>query len=381
LSWGSILSLLIVDADEEKDYYVTFFCGIVTVLLFHQLHYRSQPHNPNHHATRRNKDAGIWWTIVNAIYSASLIAVGVSYKLFMKSFHESERRKLHKQQESFRDLLDADYVSQRPAHLFSASMAIAFCCLDLMSLLHRGLYTSINRCHCKYTKKKNFLGISITIGRICLILFIATLSQYVTSPKILIGVLSQLLIRRLGHVAFLDREERAELIHGKHEMKRNSFLNRGESLSPSSNDEHSAQRCLNKSQQDCQTDVLDPPYPPQHLTPGTFVESEQDLPDKMSQLQAVKISKQDDDRIQLDEISGIPANMLEMPISNTFTEAHSSETDFPSFDPGFVENKNEVIVPVKDLVCLRITASQRNQNAEESALQPFASKHDDEIPD
>jgi hypothetical protein len=362
------LSLLIVDADEEKEYYVTFFCGILTVLLFHQLHYRSQPHNPNHHATRRNKDAGIWWTIVNAIYSASLIAVGVSFKLFMKSFQESNTRGLHEHQESQRDLLDGSYESQGPAHLFSASMAIAFCCLDLMSLLHRGLQASINRCHCKYTKKKNFLGIWITIGRICLILFIATLSQYVTSPKILsilglMGVLSQLMIRRLGHVAFLAREELDALIHDKQEKESNSFLNRRESGSPSLEDGNQAESCWNEVQQDCQTNDFDYSQTPQEHPSDTI-----DQDDRMGEMQ---------DGIDLERIPVITLPTSEISVnSNLLTEGHESEK-FSSIDQEVVVEKDKVVAPVGNFIGLINTINEGRAVSEE-LVPPAISKNNEE---
>ena len=66
----SILSLLIVDVpDEDKDYYATFYSAMLTVILLQYLHFRSQPNHADGHALRRDKDAGVGYTIMQAIYS------------------------------------------------------------------------------------------------------------------------------------------------------------------------------------------------------------------------------------------------------------------------------------------------------------------------
>ena len=54
----SILSLLIVEVTGQKECYVTFYCGILSVVLLQYMHFRSQPHDPDHHAMRRTKEAG-----------------------------------------------------------------------------------------------------------------------------------------------------------------------------------------------------------------------------------------------------------------------------------------------------------------------------------
>lgn len=64
-SFCSILSLLIVDITVKEEYYTTFLCGIFTIVALQYLHYRSQPHDANLHAIRRDKDAGLWWTFTN----------------------------------------------------------------------------------------------------------------------------------------------------------------------------------------------------------------------------------------------------------------------------------------------------------------------------
>jgi hypothetical protein len=217
----SILSLLIVDVTEGHDYYTTFFCGILTVVALQYLHYRSQPYNADFHAMRRDKDAGIWWSITNTLYSASLILVGVSYKMFLYDFtYEARRLEEEEYIHNERFLagsggggLSTEERQQAAANVFSASMALVFICLDVMLLFHRGLKTSIGRCQCVHSKTKNYRGIILTVARIALILFFATLSQYENNDPQqlailgLAGVVAQLIIRQLGSVFFVEHEK------------------------------------------------------------------------------------------------------------------------------------------------------------------------------
>lgn len=41
----SVLSLLIVGVKERDDFYKTFYCGIISIALLENLHFRSQPHH------------------------------------------------------------------------------------------------------------------------------------------------------------------------------------------------------------------------------------------------------------------------------------------------------------------------------------------------
>ena len=153
-----------MDVTESEDYYATFYCGILTVILLQYLHYRSQPHDPDSHAMRRHKNAGIWWSFTNTLYSAALICVGVSYKLFLYDF-TFEYRRLEEATtttdtrflagQSALSGMPTEERQQAAANVFSASTAIVFFCLDAMLLLHHGLTKSWHRCECATTHKKN----------------------------------------------------------------------------------------------------------------------------------------------------------------------------------------------------------------------------------
>jgi hypothetical protein len=140
---AGILNLLIADISGGSDYYVTFYCGILTVVLLQYLHFRSQPHNPDDHAMRRNKDAGVWFGFVNGVYGASLLCVGATYKLFLYEFTYAARRL-----EEQRELAGGGSEStteerrQQEAYLFGGAMALVWFCSDVILLLHWGSMTA-----------------------------------------------------------------------------------------------------------------------------------------------------------------------------------------------------------------------------------------------
>ena len=87
------MSLLIVEiSDEENEFYLTFYTGILSVILLQYLHFKSQPHHANEHAMRRTRLAGITYGILVQIYSASLIIVGVSYKMLLTEYSKENSK-------------------------------------------------------------------------------------------------------------------------------------------------------------------------------------------------------------------------------------------------------------------------------------------------
>jgi low temperature requirement protein LtrA len=103
----SILSLLIVDVPEEDtEYFTTFYCSLMTVILLQYLYFRSQPHNADDHAVRKDKHLGMMWTIVLFVYSASLVALGVALMLFVLSFSSSSSDSDHEDDPHRRTLFD-----------------------------------------------------------------------------------------------------------------------------------------------------------------------------------------------------------------------------------------------------------------------------------
>ena len=241
----SVLSLLITDG-VGGDYLGTFYAGIVSIGLLHLLHFRSQPHDPNANAMRRSKNAGVIFGFVFQLYSAVLVALGVSYKLLLyglkamynddqkyRTLFDTEQPLQHRwlapaQHEVYDDCHpNKDEKAQMVAHIFSSSMALIFFFLDLMLVLHMGLKNQgrkISRVsfHDKKTgltrerHGTNTKGILfVVLPRLVITLFIGTLSQWVTHPRHLVefgcgAVVIQLATRLLGDVYFKS------LRHGYH---------------------------------------------------------------------------------------------------------------------------------------------------------------------
>ena len=219
------MSLLIVDVPKEDgDYFATFYCGLLTVILLQVLHFRSQPHLADQHATRRDKTAGVWWNIFQYVYSMALVALGAAFTLFVIEFSYKEEEEGYDDHRLRRLVVnplngsrmlagggapryDKEERQQRLAHLFSMSLSLIFFSLDVMSILHVGLKNGKDRCVCEHTHKKNTKGIFLVMFRGAMILFIATLSQWTTSPQVLAGIglgvtFVQLGARKLGAILF-----------------------------------------------------------------------------------------------------------------------------------------------------------------------------------
>lgn len=222
----SILSLLIVDAPEGSDYYTTFYAAILTVILLQYLHFRSQPHHADDHAIRRNKNAAMLWRGMFVVYSAALVCVGVSYKLFMYEFtYQDEERRLFEEDwwgdalETMRLLagdgdssLSPEQRRQSSANVFCISMAIMWFCQDTLLFLHSGFHKMQGRCYCEHSHKVKVKAAVLLTLRAGLLVFIVTLSQYETDPEHLTlyglaGVIAQLVLRVVGNVVFLEHGE------------------------------------------------------------------------------------------------------------------------------------------------------------------------------
>jgi len=219
----TVLSLLIIDLSDRFDYFVTFFIGVVSIILLEYLHFRSQPHDPNEHAIRRDKTAGVIFNVMMSIYSVSLVILGTSYKMLLYenvyAADGADRRMLFPMVsrllaggESAALRFDTEDRRQYIAHFFSGSMALVFFSIDATAINHRGLVASMGRCECKDSHTTRYWVVFLVFIRVLLIGFIATLSQYTTSPDTLAfvglcGILAQLVLRVLGSFAFpVDQE-------------------------------------------------------------------------------------------------------------------------------------------------------------------------------
>jgi hypothetical protein len=199
----SIFSLLIVNVpDENGEFFTTFYFGILTVMLLQYLHFQSQPHDPDGHAMRRSKNAGVLWTNTMSIYSFALVCLGASYTYFLTDFEDNDigevRRRLGGGGGS---AVDDDARRRNASILFSASLALIFTCLDVVNLLHLGIQESLDRVVSR--TKISYKGIVFVLLRPCLTVFVATLWLWDNNPKELsvIGfgcVVAQLSLRKIG---------------------------------------------------------------------------------------------------------------------------------------------------------------------------------------
>jgi hypothetical protein len=238
--YTSVLSLLIVDLNEGYEYYQTFFAGVITVILMQYLHFQSHSHDPDKHAMRRSVFSGISYYILMFAYAPALIVLGTCYKMFMFEFeymevsnnYDSEEGSSHRRM-LFQALLfspqqqralaggtsaalsfSTQERQERIAHFFSGSLAVVWLSLDLMILAHRGLKDNLERS--QESRSLRLGAFAMVCLRVGLILFAATLSQYISDPTKLsflgmAGMIGQLLLRA-GGTFFLppDKQDQEE---------------------------------------------------------------------------------------------------------------------------------------------------------------------------
>lgn len=226
-----VLSLLLVDFVHTADYYITFIAGLISIVLLQYLHYQSQPSDPNLHAYRRSAVSSFLFFWLMQVYSLALIVFGACYKMLLYEFVYQDKSKTGYGGTSrsliFNALnhhprflagatdstalvssLSTEERQQRDAHFFSGSLSLIFFCLDAISLAHRGIGEQWKRCkECEGTKLQKFLCWFLVLCRLLTIVFVASLSQFVTDPAhiALIGVtvvVTQLCIRFVGYYSF-----------------------------------------------------------------------------------------------------------------------------------------------------------------------------------
>jgi hypothetical protein len=197
-----ILSLLIEDIPQEDgNYFWTFYFSLMTVILLQYLHFRSQPHDADDHVFRRSKDRSLVWKVFLFVYATSLIALGSSFTLFVRSFSvddptdgfndgKGSGTDADKDNSSHRALAGGGSTAyplselrRRGAIIFSTSLALVFLSMDVMSLMHVGFKHGQYRCYCKKSKSYNKMGIILVITRAGLIGFAASLAWVIGSDN------------------------------------------------------------------------------------------------------------------------------------------------------------------------------------------------------
>jgi len=241
----SVLSLLIVNVSTTRDYYISFYAGVLSVILLQLLHYKSQPNHADDHAMRKGRTQGIIWFALIFIYSAALIVVGVSYKMILTEHtdefsdeveHTNVARDLYSYNHAYRTqqdgyhphelqrflvsggggklyTLSTEERHQRISNIFCAGLATVFFCQVLMMLCHHSFNASLDRCHiemCPKTKRRGAISkvvVCLLFCHVATIAFIGTVCLYVNNPThvALLGLLSivlQVSLRIMGSIYF-----------------------------------------------------------------------------------------------------------------------------------------------------------------------------------
>lgn len=239
----TVLSLLIVGVKEQSDYYKTFYSGILSISMLEYMHFRSQPHHADEHAMRRNKTRGYAYLMLFQLFSAALIILGASYKMLLYEFiytddgdgaddneaaKEDHRRMLFAPNTETAMhrwlagggggalLYEPEDRQQRSAHLFCGSLAAVFLLSDLLIVVHKGIKEHMDKCkNNQRSKAAKLLGLPLTIVRIAVIVFMATLSQYATDGSLiafvgLVCIVVELMLRVVGTALFKEETEEDE---------------------------------------------------------------------------------------------------------------------------------------------------------------------------
>jgi hypothetical protein len=167
---------------------------------------------------RRKREAGLLFSFLMQVYSAALIVLGTAYKMLLYEYvyeaGDSGKRilfplfsRLLAGSSGADDRFTTEDRRQKVAHLFCASMAIIWFCSDVMTLAHRGLNDNLGRCRMHESGALRLASGIFFLVRVGLIVFIATLSQYVTEPDVLafiglLGILCQVALRFVGSFVF-----------------------------------------------------------------------------------------------------------------------------------------------------------------------------------
>jgi low temperature requirement protein LtrA len=197
----SVLSLLIVnDVSDyaQANFYTVFYLGIVSVTLLQILYFKSQPHSADQHAMRRTRLSGMFFNFFIQLYSASLIIVGVGYKMLLTEYTSDYAVK---DSDSDGDSYGTDGYTrslagsssalkystaerqQRIAWIFGLGLGSVFICLDLLTMAHNGIDAGRARCNDPETGKFNFKGFFIVVvSRLLIMGFVMTFSLYYSEP-------------------------------------------------------------------------------------------------------------------------------------------------------------------------------------------------------
>ena len=221
-----ILSLLIVETTESRDYYIITTFGVLTVIFIQILKFESEPSHAESHAMWRNMRNAMSYGYLIQVLSMSLICFGVSYKIFLKDVYKTEEKEkepdygYNDDTQKRRILAPAVEVSDDAiAALFTASLSVVLLSLELMSLTHGGFKKAIDRLYQKAEGDQNVTTarrrpywpiVIIAAFKLALILFTVTLNQWTADPAVLtlcgFGIVASLALTRVLGWVFIHKK-------------------------------------------------------------------------------------------------------------------------------------------------------------------------------
>ena len=211
-----VLSLLIVETTESREYYVIAGLGVLTVIVLQALKFESEPSHSDGHALWRNMHAGMCFSLLIQVLSMGLIAFGVSYKVMLTTIHKDHESA---GENGDRILTMVPSVTENATvALFCGSLTIVFISMELMLGTHRGARENYKLLFLNLESgnlKLNWPLLIISAAKFCLIIFTASLSQWKTDPTSL-TVTAFLVVTAL----MITRIVGWGVVHKKKEIKR-----------------------------------------------------------------------------------------------------------------------------------------------------------------
>ena len=211
-----ILSLLIVETAEVKDYYIITTFGVITIIFIQILKFESEPSHGDGHAMWRNLLNGMCYSMLIQLLSMALIVFGVTYKVFLKDVvKEAEKDDVYDYGTAARSLAASPAIKDEvSAAIFSGSLCVVLLSLEVMCLTHGGIKKSLRSLRKTEDNSPNWPVIIIALFKVAIILFTATLYEWTVDSAVLtvVGcfVVFALAVTRVVNFVFTHKREVVE---------------------------------------------------------------------------------------------------------------------------------------------------------------------------
>lgn len=183
------MSLLIVETIESREYYTIAGLGCLTVIVLQMLKFESEPSTADGHALWRSTTAATLFSLLIQLLSMSLISFGVSYKIMLTTVYKAELAAEISALTEHRRLAGVPTISdEATAKLFCISLLVVLLSLEFMLATHKGVTKSyqllFHEIESIDMKTMNWPLMMISIFKVCIFIFTATISLYDTDPTL-----------------------------------------------------------------------------------------------------------------------------------------------------------------------------------------------------